>query len=101
MIQPSFTEFKKLAKRGTLIPVYKEFLSDTETPVTLFAKLASSKKQAFLLESTEVAEKIGRYSFVGVDPYGVAELQNEAMTFNRQRGRSRNTFVLKMKRLFF
>jgi hypothetical protein len=32
-IKPSFSEFKQMAQQGNLIPVYQEFLADTETPV--------------------------------------------------------------------
>jgi len=39
MYQPHFTEFEKLAKKGNLIPVYREILADVETPVSVLTKL--------------------------------------------------------------
>ena len=50
----------------TLVPVRRERLADLETPVTAFAKLRPLG--AFLLESAEGGERMGRYSFIGVDP---------------------------------
>ncbi len=38
-IKPSLAEFKKMARQGNLIPVYREFLADTETPVSAYLKL--------------------------------------------------------------
>ena len=66
MFKPSFEEFKELSKRGNLIPVYREILADTETPVTALMKLAD-RPHLFLLESVEGGEKWGRYSFLGAD----------------------------------
>jgi len=34
--KPSFYEFKQMAQLGNLIPVYQEFLADTETPVSAY-----------------------------------------------------------------
>jgi anthranilate synthase component I len=49
-----------------LVPVRRERLADLETPVSAFAKLR--RLGAFLLESVEGGERMGRYSFIGVDP---------------------------------
>lgn len=66
MIHPNLNEFRKLAEKGNLIPVYKEILADIETPVTAFLKLGGSP--SFLLESVEGGEKWARYSFLGSRP---------------------------------
>ncbi|MBP9013886.1 MAG: anthranilate synthase component I [Smithella sp.] len=66
MYQPSFTEFEKLAKKGNLIPVYREILADVETPVSVLMKL-QNKDHVYLLESVEGGEKWGRFSFLGTD----------------------------------
>jgi anthranilate synthase component 1 len=66
MYAPDFATFTKLAKEGNLIPVYREILADTETPVTALMKLAD-RPHLFLLESIEGGEKWGRYSFLGAD----------------------------------
>ncbi|MFO7568814.1 MAG: anthranilate synthase component I [Smithellaceae bacterium] len=66
MYQPKFAEFEKLARRGNLIPVYREVLADVETPVSVLRKL-QHKDHVYLLESVEGGEKWGRYSFLGTD----------------------------------
>ncbi len=67
MYYPAFDTFKQLARQGNLIPVYREVLADTETPVSVLMKL-QSRPYAFLLESVEGGEKWGRYTFIGADP---------------------------------
>src|SRR3970040_2290312 len=49
-----------------LAPTRRERLADLEAPVSAFAKLRPLG--AFLLESAEGGERMGRYSFIGVDP---------------------------------
>jgi anthranilate synthase component 1 len=66
MIKPDLKEFKRLAKKGNLVPVYKEIVADMETPVSAFKKIAGA--YSFLLESVEGGEKIARYSFLGTCP---------------------------------
>ncbi|MFO8058519.1 MAG: anthranilate synthase component I [bacterium] len=66
-IVPDFSEFRKLAQEGNLVPVYAEILADLETPVSAFLKIGGSD-YAFLLESVEGGEKWARYSFLGADP---------------------------------
>ncbi len=65
--KPSREEFRSLAARHTVVPVWTELLADLETPVTAFAKLVG-EADGFLLESVEHGERWGRFSFVGWDP---------------------------------
>jgi len=65
MYFPSQDEFFRRARRGNLIPVYREVLADMETPVSAFCKIDDGRS-AFLLESIEGGEKWARYSFLGV-----------------------------------
>ena len=67
MYYPSKEQFKKLSKKGNLIPVYRELLADLETPVSAFIKIDNSE-YSYLLESVEGGEKIARYSFLGSNP---------------------------------
>ena len=55
------------ANTRTLVPKVRERLADLETPVSAFAKLRALGG-AFLLESVEGGERMGRYSFIGVLP---------------------------------
>src|SRR2546429_3228387 len=66
-LTPSLDEFIELAKQGNVIPVFAEFIADSETPVSAFKKLDRGG-YSFLFESTEKNDVSGRFSFVGVEP---------------------------------
>ncbi len=66
-VYPSRIEFKERAKRGNLIPVYREIVADMDTPVSAYKKLEDSEC-SYLLESVEGGEKWARYSFIGLHP---------------------------------
>ena len=51
-----------------VVPVVRELSADTLTPVVAFAALAGAGEEAFLFESVERGENVGRYSFVGFEP---------------------------------
>ena len=51
------------------MPVCKEIVADLLTPVSAFLKIAEHADYAFLLESVEGGEHVGRYSFLGKDPF--------------------------------
>src|SRR5215831_4271620 len=78
MIQPSFQEFERLAKRGNLVPVYDTFSADLLTPVSAYLRLAQGARYSFLLESVEGGEKIARYTFAGANPEEVFRYANGA-----------------------
>jgi anthranilate synthase component 1 len=61
------------ARAHNLIPVRETFIADCETPVSAFLKLRelSPGKPAFLLESAEQGQRMGRYSFIGFRPRSV------------------------------
>jgi anthranilate synthase component 1 len=76
----TFDEFVDLAKRGTFVPVCKEVVADLLTPVSAFLKIAEHSDYAFLLESVEGGEHVGRYSFLGKDPFLILRgRQNETL----------------------
>jgi anthranilate synthase component 1 len=70
-----FNEFERYAERGNLIPVYREMLADTETPVSVLSRFAADDN-VFLLESVEGGERFGRYSFIGVRPRKIFTVEN-------------------------
>ena len=69
-------EFKSLASQGyNRIPLMAEAFADLETPLSLYLKLAHGKgdgKYSFLLESVVGGERLGRYSFIGLQRFKVA-----------------------------
>src|SRR5262247_4738856 len=84
----SFEEFKELAQRGTFVPVYKEIVADMLTPVSAFLKVAEHSDYAFLLESVEGGEQVGRYSFLGKDPFLVLRSNKGKTIIDREGVRS-------------
>jgi len=66
---PSAREFLALSRKYSLVPVYRTVTADLETPVSAFLRIASEEPEAFLLESVEGGEHVGRYTFIGVQPY--------------------------------
>src|SRR5271154_5725315 len=66
---PTPREFLKLSRKHSLVPVYRTVTADLETPVSAFLRIASEEPEAFLLESVEGGEHVGRYTFIGVEPY--------------------------------
>ena len=66
---PSRKEFLRLAKDHTLVPVCRTLTADLETPVSAFLRAAWSEPECFLLESVEGGEQLGRYTFIGIEPF--------------------------------
>jgi anthranilate synthase component 1 len=66
---PSAREFARLAREHSLVPVYRTVTADLETPVSAFLRIAAKQPEAFLLESVEGGEHVGRYTFIGIEPY--------------------------------
>jgi anthranilate synthase component 1 len=66
---PSAREFLRLSREHTLVPVYRVVTADLETPVSAFLRIAAEEQEAFLFESVEGGEHVGRYTFIGIEPY--------------------------------
>ena len=69
LIHPSRKEFLALAREHTLVPVCRTLTADLETPVSAFLRAAWQERECFLLESVEGGEQVGRYTFIGVNPF--------------------------------
>src|SRR5258708_38984247 len=87
MIKPDFKEFSRLAREATLVPVVKSVSADLLTPVSAFLAIAEKEPHAFLLESVERGEQIGRFTFLGVRPY--MRVTSRKGTVEIERGRRR------------
>ena len=66
--RPDRSSFVELAERYPVVPVWREILADTLTPVAAFLRL-DPRPNGFLLESVEGGERWGRYSFLGGDAF--------------------------------
>ncbi len=87
MMVPDYKEFQKLARASTLVPVVKSVTADLLTPVSAFLAVAANEPNAFLLESVERGEQIGRYTFLGAHPYMQVWASGEEIVL--QRGKRR------------
>ena len=83
MIRPDLKEFSRLARAATLVPVAKSISADLLTPVSAFLAVAANEPDAFLLESVEGGEKIGRYTFLGFRPFLRLESRGDQITIHR------------------
>ena len=72
MYHPTLEEVKSRAGQGNLAPVYQSINADLETPVSAYLKVARGP-YSYLLESVEGGERLGRYSFIGTEPYKVLQ----------------------------
>lgn len=77
----SLAEVQALAEQGyTTIPLV-ERLDQKETAGSLYEKLRGNEP-SFLLESLEMDERQGRYSFIGIAPGMIIRLEKEGMFVN-------------------
>ena len=74
---PDFATFRQLAEGMNFVPVFRQLISDTLTPVSAYCRL-QDEEHSFLFESVVGGERVGRYSFLGAGPF----LQIDA--FDRQ-----------------
>ena len=79
MLAPDYKTFLQLSRDASLIPVAKTLNADMLTPVGAFLSVAAKQKYAFLLESVEGGEKIGRYTFLGAQPRMVITARGDAI----------------------
>jgi len=87
---PLLRDFQRLAKSHSLVPVTRTVAADLETPVSAFLRVAALEPEAFLLESVEGGEHVGRYTFIGICPYRKMSARDGMITV--QEGRKRRTY---------
>jgi anthranilate synthase component 1 len=66
--RPALEDFLLSTGEVACIPVYRQLTGDGLTPVSAFKKIARSAP-SFLFESVIGGEKVGRYSFLGTEPF--------------------------------
>lgn len=75
MYAPDVQEVLRLSRQYNLIPVVRNMLADTETPIRVFQQVFE-ERYAFLLESVEGGVKWAQYSFIGTDPFLTVRAKN-------------------------
>src|SRR5438105_3341121 len=91
MVRPDYPEFERLAREAGLVPVAKSVTADLLTPVSAFLAVAAEEPSAFLLESVESGERIGRYTFLGARPYMQVQSRGQQITIVRGRQREQRS----------
>src|ERR1700761_2448681 len=66
--RPRFDEFARRAGDARFVPVYRQLVGDSLTPVSAFRRI-ERPGPSFLFESVVGGEKVGRYSFLGSEPF--------------------------------
>ncbi|MFI5071553.1 MAG: anthranilate synthase component I [Terriglobales bacterium] len=92
----------RFAREATLVPVVKSVSADLLTPVSAFLAVGANERDAFLLESVERGEQIGRYTFLGARPYMKVQCQGKEITILRGSRREQRTgnVVQALKEIF-
>lgn len=85
-------EFSRRYEAGEAQVVIRRLVSDLETPVSAYFKLAGRRKNAFLLESVEGGEKLGRYSIIGIRPDAIWRCRNGVTEINRRAAADSNDY---------
>src|ERR1700678_2945883 len=88
---PSAREFLKLSRTHSRVPVDRTVTAYLETPVSAFLRIAADEPEAFLLESVEGGEHVGRYTFIGIQPYKKMGERGRRITVRE--GRRERTFT--------
>jgi anthranilate synthase component 1 len=88
-ILPSRKDFLALAKDHTLVPVCRILAADLETPVSAFLRAAWPERECFLLESVEGGEQVGRYTFIGLQPFKRIVARGRSVTITEGRKTTR------------
>ncbi|AEI41352.1 anthranilate synthase component I [Paenibacillus mucilaginosus] len=86
MYSPELQEVIRLSKEYNLIPVVRNLMADTETPIRVFQHFYE-ENMAFLLESVEGGVKWARYSFIGTDPFMMIRSKNGVTTVDGPQGK--------------
>jgi len=66
--RPTFEEFTRWAGTAPCVPVYRQLTGDGLTPVSAFGRIERAAP-SFLFESVIGGEKVGRFSFLGTEPF--------------------------------
>jgi len=82
-VAPGFAAFRSAYEDGRGSLLWRRGVSDLETPVAAYLKLAHGKPNAFLLESVEGGANRGRYSIIGMAPDLIWKCENGQASINR------------------
>ena len=79
---PDAERFARLAQSGRLVPVYRRLFADGLTPLSAFARIDAGDSSC-LFESVVGGEKVGRFSFLGAEPFMRLEARGTTVRITR------------------
>jgi anthranilate synthase component I len=80
----SLAQAKRLASNADTLLLRATRSADLETPIGAFLRLDDGTTPAYLLESVEGGERLGRYSFLGIGPRQLLEVRNGRATLQER-----------------
>jgi len=92
-LSPDFAAFERAYDDGRAQLVYRSLINDLETPVSAYLKLAGAKENAFLLESVEGGEQLGRFSIIGFKPDVIWHCHDGRAEINRDAAADAGSFA--------
>ena len=82
---PDRETFARLSRSASVVPVYRRIFADSLTPLSAFARIDAGS-DGCLFESVIGGEKVGRYSFLGAEPFLRFEARGREVTISRDPG---------------
>ncbi|MBN8920677.1 MAG: anthranilate synthase component I, partial [Rhizobiales bacterium] len=92
-IEPPLDTFATRYDNGEPQVVWTSLVTDLETPVSAFLKIAGARAMSFLLESVEGGATRGRYSIIGLEPDLVFRIEGDRAAINRSPRRDPEAFT--------
>ena len=89
MIKPDFETYLELAKGNKYITLFARVMGDTLTPVQVYKTLRSTSQYSYLLESVQQNEKLGRFSWIGLDPLLIFKADKKKIEVQLDTGETR------------
>src|SRR5206468_9203074 len=77
--RPPFDDFARRAGDARFVPIYRQLVGDSLTPVSAFRRI-ERPGPSFLFESVIGGEKVGRFSFLGTEPFLRFEARGRQVT---------------------
>ncbi|HWV53608.1 anthranilate synthase component I [Pseudorhodoplanes sp.] len=93
IIEPTAEDFAARYDSGAPQVVWTHLVSDLETPVSAFLKIADGRPMSFLFESVEGGAVRGRYSIIGLEPDVIFRARGAQAEINRDAARANDSFA--------
>ncbi len=85
-MKPSLEDYIASSKQYAYVPLYTRLMGDTITPVQIYQTVRHLSPYSYLLESVQQNEKLGRYSWLGLDPLMIFESNGTQITVKDSEG---------------